>query len=62
MNPRLVEAVARSSRQNAPGEARAARRAARLKAHPKLAAQLVRSILSSEQSARTETERRRAGY
>jgi ABC-type nitrate/sulfonate/bicarbonate transport system substrate-binding protein len=60
MNTRLIEAVARSSRHVAPGEARAARRAAWLRAHPKLAAQLVRTILSSEEAARSEARRRSA--
>ena len=52
MNPRLIQAVARSSQEEVLAETQAARRAARLRTHPKFAAELVRSILAVEQAPR----------
>lgn len=53
MNPRLVQAIARSSSEDdALGETRAARRAARLRTNPTFAAQLLRSILATEEAQR----------
>jgi hypothetical protein len=60
MNLELIRAVARSSQQDLATDGRAARRAARLRADPALAARLVRSILSSGVGTREGAQPRRS--
>jgi hypothetical protein len=59
MNPQLIRAIARASQQDSEADLRAGRRAARLRADPLRAAQLVRSILARE--APVASRGRRAG-
>jgi hypothetical protein len=61
MNPQLIRAVARSSRQDLAADVRAGRRAALLRADPILRARLVRSILFGGGFARQERDAAEAG-
>jgi hypothetical protein len=61
MNPQLIRAIARSSRQDLAADVRAERRAARLRADPILRARLVRSILFGGGLARGGRDAAEAG-